>query len=146
MPIALVSDIDLPNSNCIPRIKSLVNRSTNLFGTVTEVDLRRAIAIRATLPVIALPIGRRHTAMDLSLSSTCSHDLSIAMALTFAAGDRTLTLSHDDIKRRPGSLLHSLTSSVSSKDGPVTLRVDDLPGSPFASWPAALEVTAALYK
>jgi len=68
------------------------------------------------------------------------------MALRFVYGANTFTLGTQDLERYPGSLLHSLVTSLDHVDEPVSLRVDQLSGSPLATWPAALEATIALYK
>jgi len=68
------------------------------------------------------------------------------MALQFVVGDATITLSREDIDKHPGSLLHSLVGSVTSSDGPVSFKVDALPDSPLATWPAAVGITTALYR
>lgn len=68
------------------------------------------------------------------------------MALTFVAGSRRFELSGADVQRYPGSTLHRLLDTIDVDDGPVTLQVDNVPDSPLATWPGAVEVTVAVYK
>lgn len=67
------------------------------------------------------------------------------MALQFVVGDKTFTLSKEDLEKHPGSLLHSLIGSVSSLNSPVSFKADALPESPLATLPAAVGLTTALY-
>lgn len=68
------------------------------------------------------------------------------MALTFVAGSRRFVLSGADVQRYPGSTLHRLLDTVDVQNGPLTLQVTNVPGSPLATWPGAVEVTVAVYK
>lgn len=71
---------------------------------------------------------------------------SYTMALQFVVGDKTFNLSKEDLDKHPGSMLQSLIGSVSPSDHPVSFKVDALPDSPLATWPAAVGITTALYR
>lgn len=65
--------------------------------------------------------------------------------LTFTARSQTFKLFKEDVDKHPGSLLHSLASSI---DDSTTLQLTaaEMPDSPFSTWPEAAGVTAALYR
>jgi hypothetical protein len=68
------------------------------------------------------------------------------MALTLLHSKQASTLKLEDLQRHPKSSLTSMVSSVAAKDGPVTLKLDELPDSPLAGWPEAVNITTALYR
>jgi hypothetical protein len=68
------------------------------------------------------------------------------MALTLLHSKQASTLRLEDLQRYPKSSLASMVSSVSAQDGPVTLKLDELPDSPLAGWPEAVNITTALYR
>jgi hypothetical protein len=68
------------------------------------------------------------------------------MALTLLHSKQASTLRLEDLQRYPKSSLAGMVSSVAAQDGPVTLKLDELPGSPLAGWSEAVNITTALYR
>lgn len=67
--------------------------------------------------------------------------------ISFTLGTQSITLAQADISRHPGSLLHTLVTTVSTDEQQhVSVDLASAPNSPLSSWKQALRVTAELYR